>query len=295
MKNKIRFIAILLIAFALTLAGCGNKGGTTEEKVTITALQDKITLNVDEVLDYDYTSLFSITSGTSNIEVKNEYLDLSNLSNKKGTYFVLCTYKNQMASVYVEVTLNTKITINLTTDQSVEANNLTVFNIDYTKYFIITDTENNVSVKEEYLDLSNLRASEGSYKVICNYGGVSKELTVIVTEVEYQIKLNTPEVTIKQSLVNDYNFNQHFTVVVSGKIQEITSDMVEHNVTTNVGVYEYKVSLGETSMTLKVNVISDHDIEIINSYVLKEIEISDLDTFDFTSLFTVYIDNKVEK
>lgn len=295
MKNKIRFIAILLIAFALTLAGCGNTGGTTEEKVTITALQDKITLNVDEVLDYDYTSLFSITSGTSNIEVKNEYLDLSNLSNKKGTYFVLCTYKNQMASVYVEVTLNTKITINLTTDQSVEANNLTVFNIDYTKYFIITDTENNVSVKEEYLDLSNLRASEGSYKVICNYGGVSKELTVIVTEVEYQIKLNTPEVTIKQSLVNDYNFNQHFTVVVSGKIQEITSDMVEHNVTTNVGVYEYKVSLGETSMTLKVNVISDHDIEIINSYVLKEIEISDLDTFDFTSLFTVYIDNEVRE
>jgi hypothetical protein len=62
MKNKIRFIAILLIAFALTLAGCGNKGGTTEEKVTITALQDKITLNVDEVLDYDYTMLFSITS-----------------------------------------------------------------------------------------------------------------------------------------------------------------------------------------------------------------------------------------
>ena len=71
--------------------------------------------------------------------------------------------------------------------------------------------------------------------------------------------------------------------------------MVEHNLTTNVGVYEYKVSLGETSMTLKVNVISDHDIEIINSYVLKEIEISELDTFDFTSLFTVYIDKEVRE
>ena len=109
MKNKIRFIAVLLIAFALTLVGCGNNGGTTEETVTITTLQEKITLNVDEVLDYDYTSLFNITSGTSNIEVKKEYLDLSNLSAQKGTYFVLCTYKNQMALVYVEVIVNSKI------------------------------------------------------------------------------------------------------------------------------------------------------------------------------------------
>ena len=96
MKNKIRFIAVLLIAFALTLVGCGNNGGTTEETVTITTLQEKITLNVDEVLDYDYTALFNITSGTSNIEVKNEYLDLSNLSAQKGTYFVLSDFQAQL-------------------------------------------------------------------------------------------------------------------------------------------------------------------------------------------------------
>ena len=86
--------------------------------------------------------------------------------------------------------------------------------------------------------------------------------------------------------------NAGHTVVVDGKIKPITSDMVESNITTNVGVYQYKVSLGETSMTLSVNVISDHDIEIINSYVLKEIPKEELSSFDYTSLFSIYLDGQ---
>lgn len=289
MKNNIRFIAVVLIALALVLIGCDE---TPVENITITPNQEKITLNVDEVLDYDYTTLFTIKSGTSDIEVKEEYLDLSNILAEVGNYIVLCTYKNKMASVTVEVLKADAISITLKDVEEVNVNNLTVFNHDYKQYFEITDNEENVEVLDEYLDLSNLRTIAGAYKVICKYKGEILELVVNVEEINYQIKLSTYEITIKQSEIETHDFNQYFTVVVDGKIKPITSDMVESNITTNVGVYQYKVSLGETSMTLSVNVISDHDIEIINSYVLKEIPKEELSSFDYTSLFSIYLDGQ---
>ena len=292
MRKNIRFIAIIVIAFALTLMGCEpNK----KEEITITALQDKITLYVDEVLDYNYKTLFTIKSGTSDIEVKDEYLDLSNIKDVVGTYYVICTYEDKIASINVEVIKKTTINISLTNSSDVLVNNLTVFSTDYKQYFQITNDNENILVEDEYLDLSNLRATPGSYTVKCSYQGVSKELTVIVEEVTYQIKLNAYEVTIKQSEVETYDFNQLFVVVVNGKIQPITAEMVESNVLTDVGTYQYKVSLGETSMTLKVNVISDHVIEIINSYNLIELELSELENFDYTTLFSIYLDGQTRR
>ena len=292
MKKNIRFIAIIVIAFALTLIGCEpNK----KEEVTIIALQDKITINVEEVLEYNYKSLFTIKSGTSDIEVKDEYLDLSNIKAEVGTYYIICTYDNKIASINVEVIKPTTISINLLINSDVVVNNLTVFNTNYKEYFEILDDNKAIEVKDEYLDLSNLRSTQGSYKIKCTYQGVTAELTVIVEEISYQIKLNTYEVTIKQSEVETYDFNQAFVVVVNGKIQPITPEMVESNVLSDVGSYQYKVSLGETSMTLKVNVISDHVIEIINSYNLIEIEVQNLDNFDYTTLFSVYLDGQIRK
>ena len=158
MKINIRFMAVVLIAFALTLMGCETTGDI-EETVVVTSVQENITLYVDEVLDYDYTQLFTITSGTSDIEVLKEYLDLTNIKAEVGTYFILCTYKNKMASMNVQVVKKTTVKINLTTNEEVVVNNLTVFSHNYKQYFIITDDEKNVEVKDEYLNLSSLRAS----------------------------------------------------------------------------------------------------------------------------------------
>ena len=188
MKKNIRFIAIIVIAFALTLIGCEpNK----KEEVTIIALQDKITINVEEVLEYNYKSLFTIKSGTSDIEVKDEYLDLSNIKAEVGTYYIICTYDNKIASINVEVIKPTTISINLLINSDIVVNNLTVFNINYKEYFEILDDNKAIEVKDEYLDLSNLRSTQGSYKIKCTYQGVIAELTVIVEEISYQIKLNT--------------------------------------------------------------------------------------------------------
>jgi hypothetical protein len=122
MKINIRFMAVVLIAFALTLMGCETTGDI-EETVVVTSVQENITLYVDEVLDYDYTQLFTITSGTSDIEVLKEYLDLTNIKAEVGTYFILCTYKNKMASMNVQVVKKTTVKINLTTNEEVVVNN----------------------------------------------------------------------------------------------------------------------------------------------------------------------------
>ena len=100
MKKYIRILAVMLIMFALTLMGC--EPVVNNSNVNITTVQSKITLNVDEVLDFDYKSLFVINDGTSFIEVKDEYLDLSNILALEGTYYVICTYQNKIASVNVE-------------------------------------------------------------------------------------------------------------------------------------------------------------------------------------------------
>ena len=114
MKKNIRFLAILMIAIALVLIGCED---TLVDNIIITPIQEKITLNVDEVLDYDYKSLFTIKSGTSDIEVKDEYLDISNLKEETGTYIILCTYENKMASIYVEVIRTSNISLTLTKEE----------------------------------------------------------------------------------------------------------------------------------------------------------------------------------
>lgn len=292
MIKKFKYLAFIIIAFALTLVGCDS--GSTSPTVTVTASQPSISIETSEVETHNFRKYFNITEGSKDVKVIDEYLDLTNLNTEPGSYIVTCTYKTKMASIIVEVKKSTTIVIDTLVDE-VLVNNLEVFAHDYKQYFSIKDLENEVEVLDEYLDLSLLRAGEGTYAIKCTYQGNTVSLNVKVSEVSYQIKLSTKEIFIKQSEVDTYDFKGLFTVVVSGKIQEITDDMITSNVTSNIGSYQYSVSLGETSMSLTVNVISDHNVEIINSYELLEIENNQLQSFDFTKLFSVYVDGESRK
>ena len=292
MNKKFKFLAFIIMFFALTLVGCG--GGSTSPTVTVTASQPSISLESNDVEEHDFTKYFKIKEGSQDVKVINDYLDLSNLSSEPGSYIVTCTYQTKMASLIVEVTKSSTIKIT-TTVESVQVNNLEVLSHDFKQYFIITDVEENVEVLDDYLDISSLRVGEGTYVIKCTYQGITKTLSVVVSEVTYQIKLENKEIFIKQSEVENYDFKSLFTVVVNGKIQEITDSMVSTNVNSNVGTYQYVVTLGESSMILTVNVISDHNVDIINSYELFEIELADLNTFDYTTLFSVYVDGVARK
>ena len=106
----------------------------------------------------------------------------------------------------------------------------------------------------------------------------------------HSLKLPTKEITLKQTEALSYDYNSLFTAVVNGKIYQITDEMVKSNVSINVGTYQYTVSMGETAMTLTVHVVSDYNVQIVNSYNVLEIEENLVSTFDFTTLFTVYVD-----
>ncbi|MBR2892059.1 MAG: hypothetical protein IKC22_06790 [Bacilli bacterium] len=287
MFKKFKFITVIIITIALTLMGC--EGGSTSPTIKVTASQPSISIEASEVETHDFKQYFTITEGSQNVTVLDTYLDLSALTESAGSYIVTCTYKTKMASIIVEV--NTSTTVKITTlVDSVTVNNLEVLNHNYKQYFSITDEDLEIEVQDSYLDLSSLRLAEGTYTIRCTYNGVVKTLAVNVTEVSYQIKLESKEISVKQSDALTYDYKSLFTAVVSGKIIEITDDMIKSNISNNVGTYQYTVYLGETSMTLTVNVISDHDVEIINSYNLIEIEESKLNEFDFTKLFSVYVD-----
>ena len=290
MKKILKFFVVILIAFVF-LVGC-DMGGSTQSVIEVTAKQEKVNISDIDVSSYDFKSLFTITKDGKNVAVQDKYLDTTSLSDKVGSYIVTCTYEGKMATIVVNVTTGSIVEANV---DSVEVQNVYVNSYNYKELFTITSEGNEIEVLDEYLDLSKLRASAGTYIIYCTYQGVSASVTVNVTEVTYQLKLSEKEITVKQSDVETYDFKALFTAVVGGKIQEITEDMINSNVQSEVGTYQFSVTLGESSMTLTVNVVTDSDIEIINSYKLLEIEEKDLEDFDFTSLFTIYSDGVSQK
>lgn len=286
--KKISINLILIIMLALMLIGCEMQ---TSTNVEVAATKQSVVVNTEEVLQHNYAQYFTITENGISKVVKEEYLDKSNLSSEIGSYIITCTYKNKIASLIVNVEKLTGIEITVS-QESIEINNVDVYIHDYKQYFSIVDNGETINVIDEYLDLSNLRTSEGNYRISCTYKNNTAELNVKVIEATYQLKLSVREITIKQSEVENYDFTALFTAVVNGKITPINDSMIKSNVSSNVGTYQYTVTLGETSMTLTVNVISDHIVKIINSYLMYEIEESKIDSFDFTSLFTIYVDNE---
>ena len=259
---------VILIVLGIALVGCSNP---TPPTIEVKALQERIEIGADQVADYNYKGLFSIKKNNKDVEVLDEYLNISDIQSLPGSYVLMCTYESKAASVIINVTKNNNIKISSSVE-SIDIKNVDVFTYDYKSLFVIYDGLKAVEVEDSYLDLSNLRASTGSYIITCTYQEISKSITVNVSETEYQLKLSTSEIIVKQSEILNYDFNSLFTVVVDGKVQTITSEMVSSNVSTEVGTYQYIVTVGELSRKLTVNVIADFEIEIINSFKQFELE-----------------------
>ena len=279
---------VILIVLGIALVGCSNP---TPPKIEVKALQEQIEIGADQVADYNYKGLFSIKKNNKDVEVLDEYLNISDIQSLPGSYVLMCTYESKTASVIINVTKNNNIKISSSVE-SIDIKNVDVFTYDYKSLFVIYDGLKTVEVEDSYLDLSNLRASTGSYIITCTYQEISKSITVNVSETEYQLKLSTSEIIVKQSEVLNYDFNSLFTVVVDGKVQTITSEMVSSNVSTEVGTYQYIVTVGELSRKLTVNVIADFEIEIINSFKQFELEEELINSFDYTTLFSIYVDGE---
>ena len=164
-----------------------------------------------------------------------------------------------------------------------------ISNFNFKDLFVITKDGSGVSVLDSYLDLSQLSESAGIYEVVCTYEGHSAKIVVEVIETIYELSLSVDEITVNQLLVDEYDFLALFTAKIDGVTIEITDDMITSNVIAEVGRYEFTVTNNKISKTLIVNVTNINKIEIINTYNDVEIYYNELPTFDFTTLFAVYV------
>lgn len=219
MKKTSAVLIILALLTVVTLVTCGCTGGTEDPpvnpKVEVTAINGSVDIKDSAVADYDYTTLFSVKEDDVAVTVTRSMLDLSQVSSAVQSFIVKCTYKEQQASV-----------------------------------------------------------------------------TVNVIPTVYEVTLSQQSVTVKQYLALQYDYNQFFTVSVDGVTVDITSDMVTNGVKAEAGEYEYTVSYGGAEKTLKVIVIDEHDVLVAPSYIVLALTPSQLEDYDFTQLFSLYVDGE---
>ena len=252
MNKKITF-AFILVFLALLLVSCKDDEDPTESKTT------------------------SDIVCTNHSDLNNDYL-----CDDCGVQLEKPTETTPVESVIVitakEETISLKDTIALS--------------YDYKQLFTIVKDGNTVPVLDSYIDATQVSVNPGTYEVSCTYEGKKASIFVQVIETVYEVILSTNEITINKSLVLDYDFLSLFVAKTDGIVINITDEMISNNVKAEVGQYEFTVTNNRVNKTLIVNVTDDHKIEIINNYNNVEIYYNELLEYDFTKLFSLYVDSK---
>ena len=196
---------------------------------------------------------------------------------------------NSSSSTSVEPAEAVEITA--TTD-AVEVEDIYLDEHDFTVYFEITVDGEAVEVKEEYLDLSNLKKEAGTYEISCGYKGESASMAVTVFHNDYLISLSQSEIAVHKASALSYDYLALFEAYINGVRVDITPDMIDSNVSSTPGVYTFSVTLGNQTEVLTVNVTNTHDMLVAITYKVCKIAITELDYFDYTTLFSLFVDGK---
>ena len=165
-----------------------------------------------------------------------------------------------------------------------------VANYDYTNLFTITENGVSISVPANSIDKNEVSTNPGEYIVYCTYGGGQATVTVKVVATINILKLSQDSIVLTQSEAVDYDFSKLFSAEKDGQAVAITPDMIVSNVENKAGIYEYTVNFAGISRTLTVTINPNHWVEAIAAYRELSISVSELSQFDFTSLFSLFVD-----
>lgn len=147
-------------------------------------------------------------------------------------------------------------------------------------------------VLDSYIDFSQVTTTPGKYEVICKYKEKSASLKVNVVKTIYDLTLSKEEITLKQSASLTYDYLSLFSASIDGVKQEIKEEQITTNLKNEEGTYQYTVNFNGIIKMLTIHIIPDHNLEVILSYPIYYLEISQVTTFDYTQLFSLYIDNQ---
>lgn len=300
-KRYFAFIFILVLTL-LVFTGCNknckkdNEGGGDKHPALVNVYslelsQTEITLKLSEVSTYDFKALFTLKLNGTQIEISNELIT-SNVSSNIGEYTFNVTIEDQSKTLKV-IVVSDPVEVTVTAlKQNISLKDTEVKNYDFKSLFSILVNNESIEVLDSYLNLTNTEFIIGSNTLICSYNGSSAQVNVEVIETVYEIELSVSEITINQSLAKSYDYKSLFILKIDGIISPITPDMIENNVEETVGTYTYIVKINNIQKVLTVNITDDHAIEIVKSYQEVEIPIDEINEFDFTSLFSLYVDGK---
>lgn len=186
------------------------------------------------------------------------------------------------------------VLITATTDV-IEVEDIKLEEHDFTVYFNITVDSTNIEVKKEYLDLSALTGEVGTYVIYCKYSDKIADAEVKVFKNEYVLDLSREEIEVKSFAALDYDYLLFFTATVNGEKAALTLDAVTTDLNGTPGEYSYTVNFHGQTKTLRIIVTDEHDVIVAVSSPVYEIEESVIETFDYTCLFTLFVDGKAEK
>lgn len=262
-------------------------------ETTITLKEDKVSISVHEVEGYDFNSYFEVKVDGKEVAITSEMVK-STVSSKVGNYKYIVSLNGVSKTLDVEVYAPREVKVKaLKTSVDIKINALSSF--DFTSLFSITVNDKQVQVLEEYLDLKSLKEEAGEYEIYCEYENIKASVTIVIVDIVCVITCKVQEVTINQDVVDSYDFKSLFTIKVDGEDVKVTDEMIKTNLEAKLGEYTYTVSYMNASKEIKIKVLSDHIIEIIKSYNDIEIHENEISSFDYTSLFSLYVDGKAVK
>ncbi len=151
-----------------------------------------------------------------------------------------------------------------------------------------------VSVAPEWLDLSGIAGGNDGV-ITCRKEGASASVTVHVQKAVYAVTAAKKSVDLFPARVKKYDYKSLFTVTRDGKQIPVTEDMISSDVAEEAGTYHYTVTAGGVSETVTVNVEDGHYLEIVSSYPQCTLTLNELNSFDKTSLFTLYVDDEIAR
>ena len=161
---------------------------------------------------------------------------------------------------------------------------------DYTSLFKITDNGVSVTVPASSIDKNAVSTTPGEYTVYCTYGGEQTTITVKVVATVNKLTLSQDSIVLTQAEAIGYDFSKLFYAEKDGQAVAITDDMIHSDIENKAGVYEYTVTFAGISRTLIVTINPNHWVEAIAAYREMSMSLSEIEQFDFTTLFSLFVD-----
>lgn len=222
------------------------------------------------------------TSSSSSSESSVSSSELSSMNS-----FTSSSENSSSSSEKVEDVIEVKTVL-----EKITIKNENIFKYDYLSLFEVKVNGEKIEVTSEMVDTSKVVNKAGTYDVTCSYLGKSATVKVTVEMVETVIiKSKVDSVEIKLKEVEDYNYLSLFTITEKGRPVTVSQDMISSTVTNKEGTYKVTCSYKGVSKTIDIIVTSSYKIEIIESYHDLELSISELECFDFTNLFSLFVDD----